>query len=165
MKKVIEEPVFLTKKTTVLLPKIDFSDTFATTNHLNTLEEITTLVFKTTPKWVQHLLKLRNKLVGLIGLKNSIPDDYNEEFTEGGYVSFFKIYQINTDEVILGLDDSHLNFRAIINKITADSYNIKVTTLVEYNNLKGKIYMTVVKPFHRLVVMSMVKKAYRTSSL
>lgn len=160
MKKVKEEAVFLTKKTKNLFSKIDFSDTFATTNHLNNIEEITTLVFKTTPKWVQYLLMLRNKLVAFIGLKSSIPDDYNETFVEGGYVSFFKIYHINTDEIILGLDDSHLNFRAIINKIASDSYNIKVTTLVEYNNLKGKIYMAVVKPFHRLVLMSMVKKAY-----
>ena len=160
-RKVIEEKIRLTDNQKDLLTKIDFVDTFSTTNHINNIEEITNLVFNTTTKWVNSLFVLRNKIVGLFGLKTEIPNDYNENYKVGGYVRFFKIYSISDTEVILGADDSHLNFRALINNDKSGSYNIKVTTLVEYNNLKGKIYMSIIKPFHRQIVKRMVKNAYR----
>ncbi len=50
MKKVIEQPTLLDTKQKKLLSKIDFSDTFATTNHTNTIEELSKLIFNTTPK-------------------------------------------------------------------------------------------------------------------
>ncbi len=160
-KKVKEEQTKLTDSQKNLLPKINFTDTFSTTNHLNDIEEITNLVFNTTPKWVNALFTIRNKIVGIFGLKTKVPEDYNENFEIGGYVKFFKIFSISDNEVILGADDSHLNFRALISDDKSASYNIKVITLVEYNNLKGKIYMSVIKPFHRQIVRRMVKNAYQ----
>lgn len=162
MNKIVqEEKTELTDSQKNLLPKIDFADTFSTTNHIETIEEITNLVFNTSPRWINSLFVLRNKIAGLFGIKTEIPDDFNEKFKIGGYVKFFKIFSISDDEVILGADDSHLNFRALVKNDKSDSNNIKVITLVEYNNLKGKIYMGIIKPFHRLIVKRMVKNAYR----
>lgn len=159
-RKVIEESTSLTEDQKTLLRKIDFADTFSTTNRTNAIGEITNLIFNTTPKWVDSLFVLRNKIAGWFGLKTDLPKDYNENFKVGGYINFFKIYSISDTEVILGADDSHLNFRALINNDQSESYNIKVITLVEYNNLKGKIYMKIIKPFHRQIVKRMVKNAY-----
>jgi hypothetical protein len=161
MKKVIEEKIELTDEQKKILLKIDFVDTFSTTNHINNIEEITNLVFNTTPKWINSLFAIRNKIASLFGLKTEMPNDYNENYKVGGYVKFFKIFSISDNEVILGADDSHLNFRAVINNDKSDSYNIKVITLVEYNNLKGKIYMGIIKPFHRQIVKIIVKNAYK----
>jgi hypothetical protein len=161
MKKVIEKKIELTDEQKKMLAKIDFVDTFSTTNHINNIEEITNLVFNTTPKWINSLFAVRNKIASLFGLKTEMPNDYNENYKVGGYVKFFKIFSISDNEVILGADDSHLNFRAVINNDKSDSYNIKVITLVEYNNLKGKIYMGIIKPFHRQIVKRMVKNAYK----
>ena len=158
--KVIEESTKLMADQKTLLRKIDFADTFSTTNRTNTIEEITNLIFNTTPKWVDSLFVLRNKIAGWFGLKTDLPQDFNENFKVGGYINFFKIYSISDTAVILGADDSHLNFRALINNDQSESYNIKVVTLVEYNNLKGKIYMKIIKPFHRQIVKRMVKNAY-----
>lgn len=163
MKKVIEQPTLLDTKQKKLLSKIDFSDTFATTNHTNTIEELSKLIFNTTPKWVAWLFILRNKVVGLFGLKNEIPSDYHENFEVDGYIGFFKIFSISETEIILGANDKHLDFRAIITKDKALDYNIKVITLVSYNNTFGKIYMTIIKPFHRIVVKNLVKNAYKNS--
>ena len=160
MKKIQEVQTKITEADNTLLSKIDFSDTFATTNHINTIEDVTNMVFNTTPKWVEALFKVRNSAVKLIGLKTGKPSDYSEAFIVGGYIHFFKIYAIEHNKVILGANDSHLNFRAIVINDNTTDYNIKVTTLVEYNNLKGRIYMAIVKPFHRLVVKRMVANAY-----
>lgn len=159
MKKVIEEHKELTSEMTELLTTIHFTDTFSTTNHRDNIKDITNLIFNTSPKWLELLFKLRNNLVKIIGLQTDIPKDYNETFEVGGYVKFFKIYSISNRQVVLGADDSHLNFRAIIENDTYKNYNIKVTTLVQFNNKKGKIYMNIIKPFHRLVVKKMVKNA------
>ncbi|MDG1398955.1 MAG: DUF2867 domain-containing protein [Polaribacter sp.] len=160
-RKVIEERIRLTDDQKDLLTKIDFVDIFATTNHTNNLEEITNLVFNTTPKWVNSLFVLRNRIAGLFGLKTEVPNNNNQNFKVGGYIKFFKIYSISDTEIILGADDLHLNFRVLINDDKSDSYNIKIITLVEYNNLKGKIYMSIIKPFHRQIVKRMIKNAHK----
>lgn len=162
MSKVKEEKVFLTEKAKQIFEKIDFADTFSTTNHSNTIEEIAKLIFDTAPKWINYLFRLRNGIVKFLGLKTGIPADYHDRFEVGGYIKFFKIHSIGSDEIILGADDTHLNFRAVIKNTNSQNYNIKVTTLVEFNNQKGKIYMKIIKPFHRLVVMKMVSQAYDT---
>lgn len=160
MKKVQEEEVFLTDNSKVLFDKIDFADTFSTTNHYHDIEEISNLVFNCTPKWINALLAIRNRIVKVIGLKTTKPDDYNENYQVGRYLNFFKILFISDNEVIFAGDDSHLNFRAIINRSTSDFYNIKVTTIVQFNNSMGRIYMKVVKPFHKLLLKRMVRNAY-----
>lgn len=162
MPKVKEETVFLSEKAAQLFPKVDFADTFSTTNHIDSIQDITLQIFNTTPSWVKFLFKIRNSITRFFGLNTSMPKDYNEEFKVGGYVKFFKIYDIAPSEVILGANESHLNFRAIISNQQTPLYNIKVTTLVEYNNTKGKIYMKLIKPFHRLVVKRMVSQAFQS---
>ncbi|MGY6648253.1 DUF2867 domain-containing protein [Wenyingzhuangia sp. IMCC45574] len=156
MKKSIKETVYLSENAKGLFTNIDFADTFSTTNHKQSIDEVTRLIFGTFPAWVSYLFRLRNFIVGFFGLKTEIPEDYKEE----AYVSFFKAYQQSEKELIVGADDKHLNFRAIITNTGAAVYNIKVTTLVEYNNTFGKVYMTVIKPFHVLVVKRMVGQAY-----
>lgn len=142
------------------LPRIDFSDTFSTTNHRDSLQEVTLKIFGQTPPFVRFLFVIRNFLVQFIGLKATKPTDYNENFRIGGYVGFFRIYQIEQNEIILGVNEPHLNFRVSIFNSHEDRYNIKVTTAVQYNNRKGRMYMFVIKPFHSLVLMGMVKNAF-----
>lgn len=143
------------------LPIIDFTDTFSTTNHINSLEKITKLVFGTLPKWVKYLMKFRNVIVKLFGLKTETPKDINSSFKVGSYIGFFKIYNIHENEIMLGANDKHLNFRVSIYNSNQKIFNIKVTTLVQYNNRFGKVYMTIIKPFHHFVVKRMVKQAYK----
>jgi hypothetical protein len=142
-----------------LLPKIDFSDTFSTTNHINSMEEIVNLVFNTTPNWIRFLFSLRNKISPLFGLKREMPNDYKEGYEVGKYIKSFKYFSIADTEVVVGADDSHLNFRLIISIDRLDFYNVKLTTIVEYKNLKGRVYMNTIMPFHKLIVKRMIKSA------
>ncbi|MCT4582914.1 MAG: DUF2867 domain-containing protein [Flavobacteriales bacterium] len=155
-----KEKIELSEKLLELLDGIDFYDTFSTTNHQDTIEEVGLKIFNTSPKWVEWLFNLRNFLVRFIGLKTDPPKDFNESLEEGGYIHFFKIYQLEPDFMVLGADDKHLNFRAVIAKHPILDYNIKVTTLVTYNNRLGHIYFFLIRPFHALVVRQMVKQAY-----
>lgn len=156
MKKVIQEDLAKEIFGREILTRIDFLDTYSTTNHLNTLEEIVALIFNTMPKWIQVLLKLRNRLVRVVGLK-SVETTSKKESSK----DVFKIIELEKENIVLGVDDSHLNFRVVVQKTNADFYNIKVSTLVEYHHFLGRVYMWFVKPFHKLVVKQMVKQAFR----
>lgn len=160
MKKVKEETAFISRKAKEIFPEIDFVDTFSTTNQTHSLEDICQLIFNSEPPWVTILFKIRNLLARFVGLKMEQPADYHTDFVVGGYIKFFKIYTIAENEVILGADDSHLNFRAVISRAQGTMDNIKVTTLVKFNNKTGKIYMKLIKPFHKAVLIGLVKKAY-----
>ncbi|WP_439488161.1 DUF2867 domain-containing protein [Algoriphagus sp.] len=144
-----------------ILDRVDFSDTFSTTNHQDDLPEISRLVFAQSPKWILWLFSLRNKLVGIIGLETKLPEDYHSRFEVGGYVGFFKIFSTSPQRIVLGADDSHLNFRAVISDTGTSFFNIQVVTLVEYNNNWGRIYMGLIMPFHRIVVKSLVRNAFK----
>ncbi len=158
--KVRLEKTYISREATSSLIQIDFSDTFATTNHQNDLQTITNLIFNTIPTWLTWLLNIRNWLVQFIGLKHEKPAGYHTNYEVGGYVAFFKIFKISSNEITLGADDSHLNFRAIVTDTQTEHFNIKVTTLVKFNNKTGKIYMKIIAPFHRFVVKQIVKQAF-----
>lgn len=156
---VIKDKIELKESSLKLLKKIDFTDTFSTTNHVNSIEELALIIFGTSPKWVEGLFKLRNFLVRFVGLRTATPEKVNRKLEVGGHINFFEIYAISENEIIMGANDSHLNFRAIISNYKTKEFNVKVTTLVEYNNKLGRIYMWIISPFHQLVVKRMVKQA------
>lgn len=158
--KVIEVFNFTTPLLESSLDKIDFRDTFATQNKKESLECLAHKIFNQPSVFIKSLFLVRNTLVKLIGLSSSKPKDYNEDYKVGGYIGFFRIYEIKEDEIILGLNDKHLNFRVSIFNDRETKFNIKVTTIVQFNNKAGLFYMNAIKPFHRIVVKGMVKKAF-----
>lgn len=143
------------------LKTLNFTDTFSTTNHKNSLQTITYLIFGTMPKWVAALMRLRNAFVKIFGLKTELARKISAKYEAGEVIGFFKVFSVNNNEIILGADDKHLDFRVSIYNSKEVKHNIKVTTLVQYNNNFGKIYMAIIKPFHVLIVKQMVKKAYK----
>ncbi len=119
------------------------------------------------PKWIDYLLTLRNKIVSVFGLKTT--NDINEtkhsnsyKFEPGEQVGIFKVFSKTNNEIILGEDDKHLNFRvSLFLKESDDNKLIKIvtiTTIVIYNNWFGKLYFFPVKPFHKIIVRVTMKQ-------
>ncbi len=159
MKKVREVKTDLSKFNN-LLAKVDFEDTFTTTNNVDSMERIVKMVLNEKPKWIDSLIAFRNRIVKHFGLQTTIPDDYHTQYVVGGYVSFFRIFLIEENCVILGANDTHLNFKLAIVNNGSKQFNIEVTTLVEFNNTFGRTYMSIIKPFHKIVLINMVKRAF-----
>ena len=158
--KVKEENIPNTVGISNALDKIDFTDTFSTTNHKDNLWHLSELIFAHQPKWIKLLFKIRNTIVKKMGLKTDMPAPKEMKYEVGEHIGFFKIYAIQSNELILGANDKHLNFRVSIFNSGERMFNIKVTTLVKYHNTFGKVYMTIIKPFHHLIVRTMVANAY-----
>ena len=126
----INKDVFLSPVGTSLFDKIDFADTYTTTNHLSDIKEIAYMMFGTSPKWVMMLLNFRNMIAKFFGLKTEIPEDAMQAFEVGAYLKFFEIYEIHHNEVVLGADDKHLNFRVIVTKTDELEDNVKCLSLI-----------------------------------
>lgn len=104
----------------------------------------------TMPGWAAGLLRLRNRLVAPLGLKTEVAD------TGGG--ALFPITHDSADELILGTDDSHLNFR--ITFLRRDG-RLHMGTWVHRNNWLGRVYLAVVMPFHVLIVRDSLRRIAR----
>jgi hypothetical protein len=107
------------------------------------------------PRWVQRLIALRNTLVAPFGLKSSGAG----ESPTGDAIGIFPVRSETPDRLVAGFDDSHLDFRVVVDvSACGDGQQITMTTLVRTNNWPGRAYLAVILPFHRLVVRAMLKQ-------
>lgn len=124
--------------------------------------------FVSAPEWVNNLLTLRDRIVSVFGLKTSsdtITDRQrlinNFKCEAGEQVGLFKVFTRTDKEVILGEDDKHLDFRISIFlddlvEINARK-NLTISTTVIFHNWLGRLYFMFVKPFHTLIVPTMLR--------
>jgi len=105
------------------------------------------------PRWIDALLRLRNILVAPFGLKRS----GEGEPAPHGVIGLFPVLSETPERLVAGFDDSHLDFRIVVD-VTGDATDRQVTstTLVRTHNLLGRSYLTLIMPFHKLVVRSMM---------
>jgi hypothetical protein len=108
-----------------------------------------------SPRWIEALLRLRNLLVMPFGLKMS----GSGETGASEIIGIFPIVSQTPDRLVAGFNDSHLDFRVVVD-VAASGHGRRVTatTLVLTHNLLGRIYLAVILPFHRLVVRSMLRQ-------
>ena len=105
------------------------------------------------PRWIDVLLRLRNILVTPFGLKTSgegAPAPH-------GLIGLFPVVDETPERLVAGFDDYHLDFRIVVD-VAGDAAGRQVTstTLVRTHNLLGRTYLTLIMPFHKLVVRSMM---------
>lgn len=126
-----------------------------------TIEQVGISFFTSGPAWVDWLLVTRNRIVSMIGLK--IPGAGTKEEVlrnfhceVGECVGLFNILAKSENEVILGEDDKHLDFRVSL-FLDRPKNLLTVSTLVKIHNNLGHLYMFGVKPFHKIIVPTTVK--------
>lgn len=143
---------------------IDYEDTFAVALQNNdiAIENIYLNVFAHSPKWINNLLELRNKIVKPFGIKTNSEEMKKDNLKVGKKTGIFKIYAIYANEIIAGDDDKHLDFRVSVLK---NEGILTISTLVQYNNWFGKLYFFIVKPFHKVVIKSILKTAVKNNRI
>lgn len=115
------------------------------------------------PNWVGTLMRLRNALVAPFGLKTGDGPPKRaspERFTPGDYAGIFHVLARNDEELLLGEDDRHLDFRFSLRlHEVAGFQDVFATTTVHFHNLWGRLYFLFVAPVHRRVIPSMLRHA------
>lgn len=110
------------------------------------------------PRWVQRLVALRNAFVAPFGLKTSGAGEPAPE----GTIGIFPVLSETPSQLVAGFDDSHLDFRVVVDvSPCAEGQQVTATTLVRTNNWLGRTYLAVILPFHRLVVRALLRQIAR----
>ena len=148
-------------------PNPDFEDCFTTTFTSNKTIDLDTLVYKSFSTlangWVDLLFRLRNVLVKPFKLKTS-PDNrpvmkIRPKIEKGGNVAFFDVKEVNNEEVLMYAEDSHLNAYfsiSLVQEVTCTT--LSCSTSVNFHNIFGRVYFVFVKPFHKLIIKSMLRR-------
>jgi hypothetical protein len=134
-----------------LLPGADFADAYSVhvAEPLDALEAARRMMER-RPGWVGGLLMLRNLAVTPFGLKREAPAGSER-------IGFFPVVSASPEQVVMGFDDAHLDFRILI-EVTPDESEtlVTATTFVRTRNRLGRLYVVAVKPFHRMIVPAML---------
>lgn len=117
-----------------------------------------------SPVWVNMLLKFRDRLVGIFGITptNGFSRDRGgrlNALAPGSELDFFRVRQINEVELVLVLNDAHFDvLLSIYLSREVERKRVFITSIVQPHTLLGKVYLEIIKPFHRCVVKSMLKR-------
>ena len=119
---------------------------------------------KTTPAWVTRAMAMRNAIVRQIGLKDVGPmmapaDKPAADYRVGDRLGIFTIFGSTPDELLLGIDDSHLDVRVSVLKQGGARPSYVISTVVKVHNWLGRAYMLPVGRIHPLVVKAMMRRA------
>lgn len=142
--------------------KIDYGDTYKIqiTSNDCTVDKITTDIF-TLPSGFDYLMKLRNRMVKRFGLKTGDKKEADNEpyYSIGSKAAYFTVLDRNESEIVMAENDKHLNFRTSV-RIEKGAVNSSVylSTIVQFNNFFGRLYFLPVKPFHRIMIQSLLKR-------
>jgi hypothetical protein len=123
-------------------------------------ESLARHIFEQQPQWIAMLLRFRDILVGPFGLKRAV----DLRGRQDGRIDIFRVFERYPDEIVLGEDDTHLDFRVSV-LVQPPSQGrprqVIVTTLVFYNRLLGRAYIALIAPFHRMVVRASLDRAQK----
>jgi Protein of unknown function (DUF2867) len=107
-----------------------------------------------SPRWIEALMALRDHLVKPFGLKTAAATE-----TLANTIGIFPVLSETPDRLVAGFDDSHLDFRVVVDVASSgQGQRVTATTLVLTHNLLGRVYLAIILPFHRLVVRSMLRQ-------
>lgn len=86
--------------------------------------------------------------------------------TRGDVIGFFPVLAKHDREIILGADDRHLDFRAVVLLRTQPDgqRELVAVTVVHCRNLLGRLYLATIAPFHRAVVRSNLEQVLAPAS-
>ena len=130
-------------------------------------EQLARLILSNQAPWVGQLMRMRDAIVGRLGIKTAQQLQNAPDAAVGGRIYMFKIYAKTAHEVVLGEDDSHLDFRLSVlhepaTTAAGSTPRLIVSTVVHCHNRLGRAYIALIAPFHRAVVQSALRRAARS---
>ena len=105
------------------------------------------------PGWVAGLMRLRNFIVGFVGLKGAGPGAGADGSHSGDRsIGGFPVVQDTPEKLVLGFNDWHLDFRIVVEAAPQPSgTTLSLTTLVRRKHWFGRLYLFLITPFHVLI--------------
>jgi len=146
----------------------DYSDVYACEVYSEkeiTSDNVMVGFWTDSPAWINALFKLRDFLVKFVGLKSSggnSLEEFEKCIRSGGTYRFISVPAKNSNETVLLLSDKHLDaYMSVHVESREKNKTISAITLVHFKNRLGRVYFFMIRPFHSLVVKSMLKRSLK----
>ena len=114
------------------------------------------------------LFKLRDWIVKPFGLKSDENDkNFKQKFEasirNSGQFNLMSVPAKSANETVMRLTDKHLTAELSVRneKSNDNMLKISIITLVHYHNMLGKIYFFAIRPFHKIIVKTMIKRSIK----
>lgn len=114
--------------------------------------------FAAIPGWAAGLMRLRDWLAAPLGLKTAQSGHHAPPFACGQTLGVFTVRWLADNQVLLGQDDRHLDFRLLL---WVDGGRLHHITGVRPHGGLGWLYLLAVLPFHVLIVRASVRRMAR----
>lgn len=143
------------------------ADAFATPlpAHFNgSAEDLARLMLRSPAPWFRGLMRARDLIMSCFGVKTS--DQLRNASVSAGaeHIDFFRILQRTSDEIVLGEQDTHLDFQLSVlirPQLSGPGREVVVSTVVHCHNALGRVYIAVIGPIHKRVVRSFLLSVAR----
>jgi hypothetical protein len=116
--------------------------------------------------WIRALTFVRDVVMATVGVKSTRTVG-RDAAARGPVIGYFPLLSKSATELIVGVDDRHLDFRVSI-QLRAEAPNgreLLACTVVHCHNRLGRIYLATIAPFHRLIVRANLERAVREMSV
>jgi hypothetical protein len=152
--------------------KFNYVDSYRVTLNLReslSVDYLLGRLFAVTPRWVDGLMAIRDRLVSVFGLKQGSaivqPSEVtrNVRFQLNERACGITVCYRSDNELVMEESDRHLDFRVAFRACAelSGATTLELTTVVWCNNWLGALYFSVIKPFHRVIVKRLLTLACR----
>ncbi|WP_215408862.1 DUF2867 domain-containing protein [Janthinobacterium sp. JC611] len=123
------------------------------------MQGLARLLLGSQPGWTRKLMVLRDAIVARFGIQTA----RQMEAKPGKRIGIFRIFAVSDDEIILGEDDSHLDFRiSVLRERDAGRHgSVTISSVVHCHNGVGRAYIVLIRPFHKLIVRRSLARAVK----
>lgn len=126
----------------------------------SSMRGLATQTLDNPPAWQKALIALRDAIVTPFGIKTSDAVRAAQDGRER--LGFFPVHWEGKDEIVLGTDDRHLDFRLSLLRRTSPTGKLLIaTTVVHTHDAVGFTYLHAIRPFHHLVVRANLARSAR----
>ncbi len=110
-------------------------------------------------------MKIRNSIVKHLGfsVSNTEMSLPIEDIKEGKTAGFLTIEHVSSVELVCASYEKNMDMWLSVSKISNDQY--AVSTLVNLKTKTGKVYMLVIKPFHKLIAKYCINQALKSGRI
>lgn len=112
--------------------------------------------------WARQLLRVRDAVMAPFGVATSAQVSAKARAGGKERIGFFPVQSRSERELVVGEDDTHLDFRASVlvrPRADGEGDELVLTTVVHCHNALGRTYLALITPFHRVIVRSMLRRA------
>jgi hypothetical protein len=135
----------------------NYADAFAiqVAGHIPNAFTLARRIFGRRPLWIAAMMAIRNVAVSPFGLHRPAQMQDTSKV-----IGVFPVVSSCAEEIVLGFDDRHLDFRVVlsIKSVAMGLSSVSVCTLVRTKNLFGSAYLLAITPLHRHMVSTLLRQ-------